>query len=70
MEMKQNKTSLRETFSNLTSFFNGCKILKYFSDFYNRYFLISLQKCRGDEHRQAKRNTVAWGIGKSYSIFP
>ena len=28
----------------LTSFFIGCKILKYFNDFYNWHFSISLQK--------------------------
>ena len=30
-----------ETYSNLTSFFNGCKILKYFSDFFNWHISIS-----------------------------
>ena len=29
-----------ETYSNLT-FFNGCKILKYFSDFFNWHISIS-----------------------------
>ena len=33
-----------ETYSNLTLFFIGRKILKYFNDFYNWHFSISLQK--------------------------
>ena len=32
------------THSNLTSFFFGHKILKYFNDFYNWHLSISLQK--------------------------
>ena len=32
------------TYSNLTSFFTGHKILKYFNNFYNWRFSISLQK--------------------------
>ena len=32
------------TYSNLTSFFIGSKILKYFNDNYNWHFSISLQK--------------------------
>ena len=31
-------------YSNLTSFFIGRKILKYFNDFYNWHLPISLQK--------------------------
>ena len=42
--MKQNQTLFHETYSNLTLFFIGRKILKYFKDFYNWHFSISLQK--------------------------
>ena len=35
MEMKQNQTFFHGTYLNLTSFFTGRKMLKYFNDFYN-----------------------------------
>ena len=38
MEIKQNETSFHGTYSNLALFFSGCKILKYFNDFYNWHF--------------------------------
>ena len=43
MEMKQNQTFVHGTYSNLTSFFIGCKVLKYFNDFYDWHFSFSLQ---------------------------
>ena len=39
-----NQTFFHGTYSNLTLFFIGHKILKYFNDFYNWHFSISLQK--------------------------
>ena len=44
MEMKQNQTYFHGTYSNMTSFFIGWKILKYFNGVYNWHFFISLQK--------------------------
>ena len=35
---------LHRTYSNLTSFFIGPNILKYFDNFFNRHLSISLQK--------------------------
>ena len=43
IEMKQNCTFFHGAYSNLTSFFIGHKILKYFIDFYNWHMAISLQ---------------------------
>ena len=42
MEMKQIQTFLRETYSNMTLFFIGRKILKHFNYFYNCNFPFSL----------------------------
>ena len=42
MEIEQNQTFLHGTYSNLTLFFIGCKILKYFSDFYNWHFSLQI----------------------------
>ena len=42
MKLKQNQTLFRGTYWNLTLFFIGYKILKYFTDFYNWNFSISL----------------------------
>ena len=44
MEMKQNQTYFHGTYSNLTSFLIGHKILKYFNRFYSWHLFISLQK--------------------------
>ena len=44
MELEQNQTFFRGTYSNLTLIFIGRKILKYFNDFYNWHFSISLLK--------------------------
>ena len=44
MEIKQNQTFSQGTYSNLTLFFIGRKILKYFNDFYNWHLSISLKK--------------------------
>ena len=44
MEMKQNQTFFHGTYSNLTLFFIGRKMLKHLNDFYHRPFSISLQK--------------------------
>ena len=44
-KMKQNETFFHGTYSNLTSFFIGGKILfQYCNDFYNWHLSISLQK--------------------------
>ena len=43
-EMNQNQTFFYETYSNLTFFFIGRKILKYFNDFYNLHFSILSRK--------------------------
>ena len=43
MEMKQNEAFFHGTYSDLTSFFIGCKILKFINDFYNWHLLISFQ---------------------------
>ena len=60
MELKQNQTSFRGTYSNLTLFFIGHKIIKYFNDFNNWNFSISLQKW----------NKITKHMCKSDSIFP
>ena len=41
---KTKSNTFHETNSNLTSFFIGCKILKYLSEFYTCYLSISVQK--------------------------
>ena len=68
MEMKQNQTFFHGTYSNLTSFFIGGKILKYFNDFYNWHFPILLQKW-------AQTSKVKWNytgyvqIWQHFSLF-
>ena len=41
---KIGKEAKLDIFSNLTSFFIGRKIFKYFNEVYNLHFSISLQK--------------------------
>ena len=55
-----------ETNSNLTSFFTGCKILKYLNDVLNRHLSISLQKW----NKEVKWNKIKQDMCKSGSIFP
>ena len=43
MEMEQNQTYFHGTYSNLTSFLIGHKILKYFNRFYSWHLFIWLQ---------------------------
>ena len=43
IKMQQNQTIFHGTYSNLTSYFIGRKILKNFNDFYNFHLLISSQ---------------------------
>ena len=50
-ENEINSEFFHGTYSNLTSFFIGHKILKYFSDFYNWHLSIPLLK-------KAQRSTV------------
>ena len=42
IELRQNQTFFRGTYSNLTLFFIGRKILKYFNDFCNWHFCVNL----------------------------
>ena len=56
MEMKQNQTFFHGKYSNLTSFFLGCKILKYFNDFYNCHLSVSLQKWAQTKKSELKSN--------------
>ena len=64
MEMKQNQTFFHVAYSNLTSFFIGHKILKYFIDFgiFQLYWK--------SEHKQVKWNEIKWDMYKSDSIIP
>ena len=66
-EMEQDQTFLHGTYSNLTSFFIGHNILKYFNDFYDWHLSISSQK---KKHKQVKRNKNTRDMCKSDNIFP
>ena len=66
IQLKQNLAFFHGAYSNLTLFFIGRKILKYFNDFYNCHFSISLQS----EHNQVKRNKITWDMCKFDSVFP
>ena len=44
MEIEQNETFFHGTYSNLTLFFIGWKILKYFNEFYNWHLSVLWQK--------------------------
>ena len=61
MELKQNQTFFQGTYSNLTLFFIGHKMLKYFNDFYNWHVSVPFQK-------QVKQSQH--GMWKFDSIFP
>ena len=65
IEMKQNQTFFYETFSNLMSFFLGCKILYYFNDFHKLFLLQQQRKTR----KQVKWNRIKQDTCKSDSIF-
>ena len=54
------------TYSNLTLFFIGHKIIKCFNDFYNWHLSISLQKWT----KQLKWNKIKWYVCNSDSTFP
>ena len=66
MVLKQNQTFFRGTYSNLTLFFIGCKILKNIS----MTFIIgtSQSHCKS-EHNQVKRNKMTRDMCKSGIIF-
>ena len=53
--MKQNQTFFHGTYSNLTSFFIGWKILKYFNDLHNWHHL---NHCKRAEISEMKLNQM------------
>ena len=65
MEMTQNQIFCHETYSNLTSFSLGCKILKYLND----WICIFQFYCKS-EHKQVKWNKIKPDMWKSNSIVP
>ena len=65
MEMKQNQQFFHGTHSNLTSFFIGHKIIKYFNDFVIGIFQFHYKS----EHKQVNWNKIKRET-KSDCIFP
>ena len=66
MEMKQDETFFHGTHSNLTLFFIGRKILKYFNDSMIGTFQFH---CKSG-HKQVKLSKISQDLCKSDCVFP
>ena len=58
IEMKQSQVSFQGTYSNLTSFFIGPKILKTFNDVHNWHLSITLQEWAKTKRDMCESNSM------------
>ena len=68
MELKQNQTFYRETYSNLTPYLSLLKTVKIFQRLSKLKFLSFKTKLNPNNGNEAKSDVFPWGIFKSDTI--